>query len=133
MVKQWYFYGVRRRLLAVLHEVLQLFPLTGQIYFNGHEYAKQQCLKQRITFAPLDNAFGTVSDPAAVQRICGGLDDRKIYQFADKSLARLPQPFTPDDEDADYQRRQSPTSPPKPHSASRHDPSPWASHVRHQS
>ena len=38
---------------------------TGQIYFNGHEYAKQQCRKDGIAFTSLDNAFGAVSDPAA--------------------------------------------------------------------
>jgi len=78
------------------------FPFTGQIYFNGHEYAKQQCRKEGIAFTALDNAFGTVSDPAAVQRICDGMTDQKIYRFAGKWLARLPQPFTRADEDADY-------------------------------
>ena len=78
------------------------FPYTGQIYFNGHEYAKRQCLKAGIAFTSLDNAFGTVSDAEAVQRICDGLTDQKIYRFAGKRLARLPQPFTRADEDADY-------------------------------
>jgi hypothetical protein len=78
------------------------FPYTGQIYFNGHEYAKRQCLKEGIGFTALDNAFGAVSDPAAVQRICDGLTDQKIYRFAGKWLARLPQPFTRADQDADY-------------------------------
>ena len=71
-------------------------------YFNGHEYAKRQCLKAGIAFTSLDNAFGTAGDPAAVQRICDGLTDQKIYRFAGKWLARLPQPFTRADEDADY-------------------------------
>ena len=75
---------------------------TGQIYFNGHEYAKQQCRKDGIAFTSLDNAFGAVSDPAAVQRICDRLTDQKIYRFAGKWLARLPQPFTRQDQDADY-------------------------------
>ena len=44
---------------------------------------------------------GAVGDPAAVQRVCDGLTDQKIYRFAGKWLARLPQPFTRDDEDAD--------------------------------
>ena len=78
------------------------FPYTGQIYFNGHEYAKQQCLREGIAFTSLDNAFGAVSDAEAVQRICDGLTDQKIYRFAGKWLARLPQPFTRADEDADY-------------------------------
>ena len=63
---------------------------------------EQQCWKEGIAFTALDNAFGTVSDPAAVQRICDGLTDQKIYRFAGKWLARLPQPFTRADEDADY-------------------------------
>ena len=37
-----------------------------------------------------------------MQRICDGLTDQKIYRFAGKWLARLPHPFTRDDEDADY-------------------------------
>ena len=50
----------------------------------------------------LDNAFGSASDPAAVQRICDGLTDQQIYRFAGKWLARLPHPFTAEDEQADY-------------------------------
>ena len=49
--------------------------------FNGHEYAKQQCLKEGISFTALDNAFGMVSDAEAVQRICDGLTDQKIYRL----------------------------------------------------
>ncbi len=37
-----------------------------------------------------------------MQRICDGLTDQEIYRFAGKWLARLPQPFTRADEDADY-------------------------------
>jgi hypothetical protein len=73
-----------------------------KVWVNGHEWAKQQCLKAGIAFTALDNAFGTVSDPAAVQRICDGLTDQKIYRFAGKWLARLPQPFTRADQDAGY-------------------------------
>jgi hypothetical protein len=78
------------------------FPFTGQIYLNGHEYAMRQCLNAGIAFTALDNAFGSASDPVAVQRICDGLTDQKIYRFAGKWLARLPHPFTREDEEADY-------------------------------
>ena len=37
-----------------------------------------------------------------MQRICDGLTDQEIYRFAGKWLARLPHPFTPADEQADY-------------------------------
>ncbi len=98
----WYFYGFDADFGPFHIKFCGYFPYTGQIYFNGHEYAKQQCRKEGIAFTALDNAFGTVSDAEAVQRICDGLTDQKIYRFAGKWLARLPQPFTRADEDADY-------------------------------
>jgi hypothetical protein len=102
MVNHWYFYGFDADFGPFYIKFCGYFPFTGQIYLNGHEYAKRQCLKQGIAFTALDNAFGTASDADAVQRICDGLDDQKIYRFAGKWLARLPQPFTREDEDADY-------------------------------
>ena len=102
MVNHWYFYGFDADFGPFYVKFCGYFPYTGQIYLNGHEYAKRQCLKDGIGFTALDNAFGAVTDPAAVQRICDGLTDQKIYRFAGKWLARLPHPFTRDDEDADY-------------------------------
>ena len=102
MVNHWYFYGFDADFGPFFIKFCGYFPYTGQIYFNGHEYAKQQCLREGIAFTSLDNAFGAVSDAGAVQRICDGLTDQKIYRFAGKWLARLPQPFTRADEDADY-------------------------------
>jgi hypothetical protein len=102
MVNHWYFYGFDAGFGPFYIKFCGYFPYTGQIYLNGHEYAKQQCRKEGIAFTALDNAFGTASDAEAVQRICDGLDDQKIYRFAGKWLARLPQPFTRADEDADY-------------------------------
>ena len=102
MVNDWHFDGFDADFGPFHIKFCGYFPYTGQIYFNGHEYAKQQCLKAGIAFSSLDNAFGAVSDAEAVQRICDGLTDQKIYRFAGKWLARLPQPFTRADEDADY-------------------------------
>ena len=102
MVNHWYFYGFDADFGPFYLKFCGYFPYTGQIYLNGHEYAKRQCLKAGIGFTALDNAFGAVSDPAAVQRICDGLTDQKIYRFAGKWLARLPHPFTRADQDADY-------------------------------
>jgi hypothetical protein len=102
MVNHWYFYGFDADFGPFYIKFCGYFPYTGQIYLNGHEYAKRQCLKDGIGFTALDNAFGSASDPAAVQQICDGLTDQKIYRFAGKWLARLPHPFTPADQDADY-------------------------------
>ena len=102
MAGHWYFYGSGADFGPFHIKFCGYFPYTGQIYFNGHEYAKQQCLKEGIAFTALDNAFGAVSDAEAAQRICDGLTDQKTCRFAGKWLARLPQPFTRADQDADY-------------------------------
>jgi hypothetical protein len=102
MVNHWYFYGFDADFGPFFIKFCGYFPYTGQVYFNGHEYAKRQCLKAGIAFTSLDNAFGAVSDAEAVQRICDGLTDQKIYRFTGKWLARLPQPFTREDQDAGY-------------------------------
>ena len=69
MVNHWYFYGFDAGFGPFYVKFCGYFPFTGQIYFNGHEYAKRQCRKEGIAFTSLDNAFGTVSDAAAVQQI----------------------------------------------------------------
>ena len=102
MVNHWYFYGFDADFGPFCIKFCGYFPFTGQIYLNGHEYAMRQCAKAGIAFTALDNAFGSTADPAAVQRICDGLTDQEIYRFAGKWLARLPHPFTPADEQADY-------------------------------
>ena len=102
MVNHWYFYGFDAGFGPFYLKFCGYFPYTGQIYINGHEYAKRQCATAGIGFTALDNAFGATDDPAAVQRICDGLTDQKIYRFAGKWLARLPHPFTAEDEQADY-------------------------------
>lgn len=102
MVNHWYFYGFDAGFGPFYLKFCGYFPFTGQIYLNGHEYAKRQCAQAGIGFTALDNAFGSASDPAAAQRICDGLTDQEIYRFAGKWLARLPHPFTREDEEADY-------------------------------
>jgi len=102
MASHWYFHGFDAGFGPFYVKFCGYFPFTGQIYLNGHEYAKRQCARAGIGFTALDNAFGTASDPAAVQRACDGLTDQEIYRFAGKWPARLPHPFTREDEQADY-------------------------------
>ena len=102
MVNHWYFYGFDRDFGAFYIKFGGYFPFSGQIYLNGHSYAQQQCAQAGIGFTALDNAFGSVADVAAVQDICDGLTAEKLYAFAGKWLARLPHPFTAEDDDADY-------------------------------
>jgi hypothetical protein len=98
----WYCYGFDADFGPFFIKFCGYFPVTGQIYYGGHEYARRQCRKAGIAFTSPGNAFGTAGDPAMVQRICDELTDQKISRFAGKWLARLPQPFTRQDQDAGY-------------------------------
>jgi hypothetical protein len=77
-------------------------PAPGRSTAAGTSTPSSSAGREGIAFTALDNAFGTVSDPAAVQRICDGLTGQKTCRFAGKWLARLPQPFTRADQDAGY-------------------------------
>ena len=50
MVNHWYFYGFDADFGPFYVKFCGYFPFTGQVYFNGHEYAKQQCRKEGIAF-----------------------------------------------------------------------------------
>ncbi len=56
--------------------------------------AQRQAAEADVGFVPLDNAFAAVDDVAAVQAICGGLDEAKITALAARLLAILPYPCT---------------------------------------
>ena len=52
--------------------------LNAKLCINGNEYAKCQLRKRGIEFEALDNGVLSCADPKALQRICDGLDDKKI-------------------------------------------------------
>jgi hypothetical protein len=102
VVNQYYFYCVDEEFGPVCVKFSGYFPYTGRLIFNGNEYAKRQAAKAGIGFVPLDNAFASVDDVAAVQAICDGLDEGAITALAARLLAMLPHPFTADDTAAGY-------------------------------
>ncbi|WP_327582220.1 hypothetical protein OHA25_40655 [Nonomuraea sp. NBC_00507] len=102
LVNHWYFYGFDRDFGPFYVKFCGYFPFNGQVYLNGHEYAKRQCERAGIGFTAADNAIVAAEEPQAIQRICDGLSQEAIYRFLGKWLARLPHPFTAEDEAADY-------------------------------
>jgi hypothetical protein len=102
VVNQYYFYCVDEEFGPVCVKFSGYFPYTGRLILNGNEYAKRQAAKAGIGFVPLDNAFASVDDVAAVQAICDGLDEGAITALAARLLAMLPHPFTADDTAAGY-------------------------------
>jgi hypothetical protein len=101
-VNHYYFYGVDGDFGPFFLKFCSYFPYTAKLCFNGHEYTKRQLTRAGIGHEALDNGILTCADPARLQAICDGLSADKIEAFARKWLARLPQPFTPEDRAAGY-------------------------------
>jgi hypothetical protein len=102
VVNQFYFYCVDEDFGPFFLKFCSYFPFNAKLCCNGHEWAKHQAAKAQIAFTPLDNAFATVADPAAVQAICHRLGPAQIDALLRKWLARLPYPFPPADRAAGY-------------------------------
>jgi hypothetical protein len=103
MVNQYYFYGVDRDFGPFFLKVCSYFPYTARLCVNGHEYLKRQLAQEGIDFAALDNGLLSCADPARAQAICDALGAEQIDALLRKWLARLPHPFTPDDQRAGYE------------------------------
>jgi len=103
MVNHFYVYVVDDEFGPLFIKFCSYFPYNIKVCLNGNEYAKRKAAKAGIGFTPLDNAFAAVDDPVAVQAICRQLTAEKIEALVFKWLARLPHPFTGDDEAAGYE------------------------------
>lgn len=102
MVNQYYFYCVDEDFGPFFLKFCSYFPYNAKLCINGNEYAKCQLRKRGIAFEALDNGILSCADPKALQRICDGLDDKKIDRLLRKWLARLPHPFDRKDRAAGY-------------------------------
>ena len=102
MVNHYYFYCVDEDFGPFFLKFCSYFPYNAKLCINGNEYAKCQLRKRGIAFEALDNGVLSCADPKALQRICDGLDDKKIDRLLRKWLARLPHPFDRSDRTAGY-------------------------------
>jgi hypothetical protein len=102
MVNHYYFYGVDADFGPFFLKFCSYFPYNGKLYLNGHEYAKRQMNRKKISYQALDNGIQSCSDVKTVQKICDGLSAEKIDTFCRKWLRRLPHPFAPTDRKAGY-------------------------------
>lgn len=82
MVNHYYFYCVDRDFGPFFLKFCSYFPYNAKLCINGNEYAKCQLRKRGIAFEALDNGVLSCADPKALQRICDGLDDKKIDRLA---------------------------------------------------
>ncbi len=102
VVNQFYFYCVDADFGPFFLKFCSYFPYNAKLCINGNHWAQRQAAKAGIGFTPLDNAFATVDDPAALQTICDRLGPEQIDALLRKWLAILPHPFTAADRAAGY-------------------------------
>lgn len=102
MVNHYYCYCVDEDFGPFFLKFCSYFPYNAKLCINGNEYAKCQLRQRGIAFEALDNGILSCDDPKALQRICDGLDDKKIERLLRKWLARLPHPFDRKDRAAGY-------------------------------
>lgn len=77
-------------------------PFPIWLWLNGHEWAKRQLNKWKISYEALDNGFRSCQDAAALQKICDRLGSAAVQSFFARWFKRLPSPFTEADIRAGY-------------------------------
>ena len=103
MVNHYYFYCVDKEFGPFFIKFCSYFPYNAKLCINGHEYAKRQLTNRGIGFDASDNAILACDDVKALQRIADGITANKIDALLRRWLRRLPQPFTPRDQQAGFE------------------------------
>ena len=106
-VRSYYFYLQDREFGPAFIKIGAYAPYPVKVYLNGHEWAKQQMRRARLTFEALDNGFLTCGRPERLQTVCNELGPEPVQAFFDKWVARLPWPLTAADRKAGYRHRLS--------------------------
>ena len=73
LVNHFYVYCVDGGFGPFFLKFCSYFPYNARLCINGNHWAQRQAAKAGIRFEALDNGFASVSDPAALQRICDSL------------------------------------------------------------
>jgi hypothetical protein len=78
--------------LGLIHVKIQTwFPLTMQVYVNGHDYLAKKLDERGVKYVLHDNAFLRIDDPRAAQ----GLADRFVKLNWPRLLGELARQFNP--------------------------------------
>ncbi|MBI5760935.1 MAG: hypothetical protein HZA46_20625 [Planctomycetales bacterium] len=65
----FYFYYLDREFGLMHVRIQSWFPLTMQIYVNGHDWLARQMTQRGITYRQVDNAFVELGDAKAAQKL----------------------------------------------------------------
>jgi hypothetical protein len=106
-VRHYYFYLQDREFGPTFLKIGAYAPYPVKVYLNGHEWAKQQMQRARLTFEALDNGFLHCHQAERLQEICQRLGAEQVQAFFEKWVERLPWPLSASDRQAGYQHRLS--------------------------
>lgn len=106
-VNQYYFYLQDAEWGPAFIKVGTYVPYPVRVCLNGHQWLKQQLVKEGIAFDSLDNGFAWCADPERLQQLADSLGPADVQAFFDRWLDQLPWPLTSVDRVAGYRHRLS--------------------------
>ncbi len=89
-VNHYYFYIDDQDFGPLFLKVCSYAPWSTKLCLNGHEWAKRQLEKRKITYEALDNGFLSCTAPEQLQQICDSLGPQDIDRVFRKWLKRIP-------------------------------------------
>ena len=104
-VNHYYFYLQDRDWGPAFIKIGTYLPYPIKLCLNGHEWAKQQMRRHRLSFESLDNGFLSCRQPERLQELCDQLGPRHLQAFFDRWSHRLPWPLRPQDRTAGFDHR----------------------------
>lgn len=85
----YYFYFIDADFGLCYLRVPTWAPFRLQFYFNGHHWLSRQLSRRRIDHALADNAFITIENPAAAQKIADGFSVKTLHRVLDRYARRF--------------------------------------------
>jgi hypothetical protein len=98
----YYFYVWDREFGPGFIKICTYFPYPAKVWLNGHEWAKHQARRARLTFTELSNGFASCARPDRLQAICDRFGPADVQAFFDRWIAAIPTPLTGCDRAAGY-------------------------------
>jgi hypothetical protein len=91
----FYFYFIDRQMGLMHVRIQSWFPMTIQIYINGHEWLARKLDKHGIKYERVDNAFLWIEDTKRAQRFADNFTRKRLPNFL-SAFARRVNPLMKD-------------------------------------
>lgn len=101
-VSCYYFYILDRNFGPSFIKICTYFPYPAKVWLNGHEWAKRQARKARLSFSELANGFAGCIRPERLQAICDRFGPADVQEFFERWITKIPTPLTLADRAAGY-------------------------------